>query len=519
MNRELYDMIYKRKSFHLFRGIEDSPLAEEELAGIRRVWNSLVPLVPGIRTAMDIVPADGRRDAEYSIRLYSEQKEHWPANIGYLGEQLDLWLVSKNIGTLWFGIGKPEEAEKDGLSFVIMILIRRVKDSSKFRRDMFKSKRKSTDEIWIGKRIEGVSEIVRFAPSACNTQPWIVKNEDVLSVYRYRKPGKRGIMPADRIVYYSRIDMGIFLCFLELCMEREGIRYERTLHADHAEDEETVLTAEYRLLAPGESMKLLAVDYDGTLKYGDTVTEEDLSAIKKWRAAGNLFVIDTGRSLESILAETEAYGIPVDYYVTNNGGMAFDRNGSELFSTYLDNIMSLDIMYIAKQIGGVVSYVVNDGVRRHRIIVDPKGSEKRYPSLKPDMSEEELMKLGKYAQFVISMETKEEASCLAEKINEHFPEQAAAYANKYVCDIVPKGVSKAAGLAYVCAYAGVTKEDTYTLGDADNDLPLIQYCDNGACMSSADPDVKKHARHLYDHTAALVKDVLKEKPAKAGKNQ
>ena len=30
-------------------------------------------------------------------------------NIGYLGEQLDLYLVSKNIGTLWFGIGKVEE--------------------------------------------------------------------------------------------------------------------------------------------------------------------------------------------------------------------------------------------------------------------------------------------------------------------------------------------------------------------------------------------------------------------------
>ena len=44
-------------------------------------------------------------------------------------------------------------------------------------------------------------------------------------------------------------------------------------------------------------MKLLATDYDGTLKYQDHVTKEDRDAIIRWKEAGNLFVIDTGRSM------------------------------------------------------------------------------------------------------------------------------------------------------------------------------------------------------------------------------
>ena len=82
-----------------------------------------------------------------------------------------------------------------------------VDEKATYRNDMFKSKRKSVEEIWEGEQIHGVSDIVRFAPSACNSQPWLVKNNGELSVYRYRKPGKRGIMPADKVSFYNRLDL------------------------------------------------------------------------------------------------------------------------------------------------------------------------------------------------------------------------------------------------------------------------------------------------------------------------
>jgi len=62
-------------------------------------------------------------------------------------------------------------------------------------------------------------------------------------VYRFKKPGKRGIMPADKVRYYNKIDIGIFLFVLETCLGHENYTYERTLFADTTDDsvEQTVI--------------------------------------------------------------------------------------------------------------------------------------------------------------------------------------------------------------------------------------------------------------------------------------
>ena len=94
-----------------------------------------------------------------------------------------------------------------------------------------------------------IGNIVRFTPSACNTQPWkVTAEEKSLTVYRYKKPGKRGIMPANKVAHYNRIDIGIFLCFLDLCLMENRIRFERELFTDNAKDDcEEVLIAKYTI--------------------------------------------------------------------------------------------------------------------------------------------------------------------------------------------------------------------------------------------------------------------------------
>ena len=250
MNKSAYyDPIFKRKSFHLFRGVGDEKLSPEELTGIESAYSGFERLYPDIRTAIRIVPSDKvnrGRDAEYCVLIYSEKKDNYLMNAGYIGEQLDLWLVSHGIGSLWYGIGKPDEPTYDGLDYVIMFAVRKISDDGKFRRDMFKSKRKPLDEIWSGDGL-GIADITRFAPSACNTQPWYTRNNDgVLTVSRYKKPGKRGIMPERAVSYFNRIDIGIYLCILEICLDKNGISYERELFVDDGSDAEYTKSAMYK---------------------------------------------------------------------------------------------------------------------------------------------------------------------------------------------------------------------------------------------------------------------------------
>ena len=250
MNNIFYEMIFRRKSFHTFRNVGNESISENELNDIQNAYSELAPLNPEIKTAIRIVPekeTNCKRGGEYCILFYSEKKDGYLQNIGYIGEQLDLYLVSRNIGTLWLGIGKTKEEHFENMEFVIMFSIRKISDSSKYRKDMFKSKRKSVEEIWEGDQIPGVTDIVRFAPSACNSQPWHVKNDGELSVYRYKKPGKRGIMPAEKVSFYNCIDIGIFICFLDICLGHSGIGFEKKLYSDDGEDKEFVLNAKYTL--------------------------------------------------------------------------------------------------------------------------------------------------------------------------------------------------------------------------------------------------------------------------------
>lgn len=241
---ELYNMIFKRKSFHVFNGNDDH-LSGDEIAEIERHCSSLTPLVPEIRTIFRIVPIEETscRHGEYCILIYSERKDNYLQNVGYMGEQLDLWLASKNIGTCWYGMGKTDETQFGGLDYVIMFIIERA-DEKSFRKDYTKAKRKDLDEIWLGGRYLEIASDVRYAPSACNTQPWRIEcNGDELRVYRV--VGKRGIMPVHMVPYFNSIDIGIMLLFLEICLDQQGYCFSRDLRVEEPVEKTEYLSAIY----------------------------------------------------------------------------------------------------------------------------------------------------------------------------------------------------------------------------------------------------------------------------------
>ena len=100
------------------------------------------------------------------------------------------------------------------------------------------------------------------------------------------------------------------------------------------------------------------------------------------------------------------------------------------------------------------------------------------------------------------------AVTLADNINMFFGEYVVAYANNFVVDVVPKGISKATGLEFVVEYADIDEADVYTIGDSYNDIPLMTYGYNGACMTTALEDVQQNATVLYDSVGTMIYSIL-----------
>ena len=54
-------------------------------------------------------------------------------------------------------------------------------------------------------------------------------------------------MPADMVAYYNRIDIGIYLFLLEVCLKHQNIMYDRQLFDDETDDQEFSISAQYVL--------------------------------------------------------------------------------------------------------------------------------------------------------------------------------------------------------------------------------------------------------------------------------
>ena len=242
--KELLNAVYKRKSMRKYNG---GSLTVEELAQIEDYLHQLKPLCPEIKVDFKIVPCketNCKFDAEYALIVYSEEGNLWLANVGYMLEQWDLYLAQLNVGVCWYGMGKVEEEEKDGLKYAILLSFGKSNESD-FRTDTSEFNRKSINEIWTGFSDPKLAEIVRLAPSAVNSQPWKVEQEgNVLKVYREK--GKTPVLSGILFKHWNKVDIGIFLAFLDVALESEGYAFTRQLHQD-TDDKKSVLTATYTL--------------------------------------------------------------------------------------------------------------------------------------------------------------------------------------------------------------------------------------------------------------------------------
>ena len=180
----LKEMIYHRKSCRSFAGTPvDADMIEKILSF------ELKPLYPDIKVRMDIVSWDKVKcicpwTTPQLITVYSEEKDGYLENIGFLFQQMDLYLQTLGLGVCWLGMGRMNPkttTEVEGMKFVIMLAFGHPKgDPQRQSRKDFK--RKPMEQI--ADIADPRLEPARLAPSAVNSQPWFFAHEgDTIHVW------------------------------------------------------------------------------------------------------------------------------------------------------------------------------------------------------------------------------------------------------------------------------------------------------------------------------------------------
>lgn len=219
---DLYPIIFKRKSIRKF---DLTPLDEDTLNEIKDYLKTLQPLHEDIEIEFKILPTEVvkrrmMRKAPHYIVAFSEVKEGYLTNVGFMLQKMDLFFSSNGLGSCWQGIPtlKREGLESSSLKFVILMPFGKPNEPV-HRTSTSQFKRKPLPEISDIKGAHDILEAARFAPSAGNGQPWFFTgNENLIHAYLIKPDFVRGLLTKK----FPPIDVGISLYHLKLAAEHFG---------------------------------------------------------------------------------------------------------------------------------------------------------------------------------------------------------------------------------------------------------------------------------------------------------
>jgi nitroreductase len=225
-NTNLYETIFKRKSI---REYDLTPLDEHKLAEIMTHTSALKPLYGDIKIEMKLVSQKDVKGllkvkAPHYLVVFSETKDGYLTNGGFMLQQMDLFFSANGIGSCWQGMPKPtkEILNNSKLEFVILLALGKPKERL-HRESVSEFKRKPLGEIT---EIQGAKELLepaRLAPSAMNRQQWFFTGS-ASTIHAYRV--KSNFLTAFVLDKMDKISMGIAICHMWIAAKHLGKEVE-----------------------------------------------------------------------------------------------------------------------------------------------------------------------------------------------------------------------------------------------------------------------------------------------------
>lgn len=253
-------------------------------------------------------------------------------------------------------------------------------------------------------------------------------------------------------------------------------------------------------------MKVAASDYDGTLFRQNNISEEDIIGIHKWREAGHLFGVVTGRDYGMLAPQLRYYGIKFDYAVCNNGGIICRQDGGVLWQARIATALLQQILEIAGVRESLhLAFSAADRTflchERDGSWITREATAWNFPLVK--IQEREIPWLPQIHQFSLGYEDSAKAEAVSETINVRYGRDIHAYPNRGSVDITPYGISKKQGIQQMIELMGWQDIAIYAIGDEINDLPMIKAF-GGYTVDTARLVIRQQSQGTYASVGAML---------------
>ena len=241
-------------------------------------------------------------------------------------------------------------------------------------------------------------------------------------------------------------------------------------------------------------MKILASDYDGTLFVGGQIPPENRGAIARWRRAGNLFGVCTGRNKVMALQAVREQNIELDFVICCTGALILGADFNVIGQTYAN---CPDFVRFA----AVVS-----AFRSERLWVTDNDSVYDIDTglhLPGQIRPEDAGFIKRFHQCNTAFSDRENADKFIACLRSEFSQVLVAHVNCSCIDITAAGVGKAFGVSHYARLAGCAEENILTAGDNLNDIDMLSRF-NGYAVSGSMPEAVNAAGKTAESIAEII---------------
>lgn len=250
-------------------------------------------------------------------------------------------------------------------------------------------------------------------------------------------------------------------------------------------------------------VKLIAIDMDGTLLDSQKeIPVENIQAIQEAAAAGIKIVLCTGRPRSGIVPHFEKLGLSEEkYIIMNNGCSTYEtKNWTLLQYESLSHTELEDLFQVSKDFpdvtltltGEKTYYVVGNEVPD--LVAYDAGTVYMVAEAK---SLEEIFAEGQVifeAMYMAESNPLDDfQNAMEESLSQHY---STVRSQDYIFEIMPQGATKASGLKHLAEKLGIDPEQIMALGDAANDIEMLEFVGQSVAMGNASDDIKSLSKYV-----------------------
>lgn len=194
-------------------------------------------------------------------------------------------------------------------------------------------------------------------------------------------------------------------------------------------------------------MKILVSDFDHTF-YRDEYLN-NIKLVNEFVKQGNMFIIATGRNINSLLQKTEEHNINYKYLICNDGGTTFDHKLNVINRIDIEAKTAKEIFNILKEDPAIEECYVDDSLNLN---------------MHCDCQANGIV--GHYTDAVA-------ASVILNKILNKYP-NVMGYLSENWVNITDISTSKGNAINWLISEYNLNPSDIYVVGDNINDLSMLK---------------------------------------------